>query len=190
MSEVHEVRSAFNALIGEQISYDDEAAIECGVNIVVELTGKFNSWLRFIDQQAVEDLSQIADQGRVALNLYENRLKQVGVSEDSTVYIQGVRAMITPNFSTQEWRYDVIEPATVVVGNYAGLVIYPWYEVPTGQRLTDENETTYFRPRGLYVSLGRLSLPCSPELMSEIEPQGMVLLNHGEPELYCVTLRE
>lgn len=69
-------------------------------------------------------------------------------------------------------------------GNYQGLSLGPWLDIPRGEELPDEEEP-YFRKYGLLVCLQNVQV-ITPDAEGELDGVVRIPLNHGEPELFRI----
>lgn len=83
-----------------------------------------------------------------------------------------------------ETGLGLFDKDTKVTGNYQGLALGPWLDIPRGEDLPDDEEP-YLRKYGLLVCLKNVQV-ITPEAEGEIDGLVRIPLNHGEPELFRV----
>ncbi len=79
--------------------------------------------------------------------------------------------------------WAMITPDTDLDGDFAGIIVGPWYDVPHGLKIRDL--TPYERSHGLLVAINNPRIMCDDRPVATLEePVSLVALNYCEPELY------
>ena len=98
--------------------------------------------------------------------------------------VKQVSSIITAkNSGGMEW--SMTSPDTDLFGDFAGMLVGPWYDVPHG--LKPKEPSIYERKHGLLLVLNNASLTCRDVPVAEIADDcAIVPLNYGKPELFRV----
>lgn len=108
---------------------------------------------------------------------------KVNISFGTELRVSKASSFVT-QVATGELAWGVLNGGADIFGDFAGLSIAPWYDVPTDEH--PEEEDLYFRDCGLMIAVTNPHLVFADGERQPLDGRSLVPLNHGMPEMYRV----